>query len=148
MREMKIAIAALYRPEEYILHRRNGNKARGAVGLIGFFGGEREAGETFRRTAAREVGEETSLELSPEAFEPLSGMYKVISDRDNQPITIWAKVFQVLLPYGTVVKVKDPENDEVVAVSTPDIIQSHLGKGSLTPATERAFKDYIFKDFL
>ena len=98
MREMQVAIAALYRPEEYVMHRRNGNKNRGAIGLIGFFGGERKEKETFQKAVAREVAEETNLEFAPRQFEPISGMYKVISDRDNEPVVIWAKAFQVLFP--------------------------------------------------
>jgi len=144
MREMKIAITALYRPEEYVLHLRKGDKRRGTVGLAGFFGGQKKDNETYRKAAARGLSEETNLDLPLEKFEPMSGVYKVISDRDGKPIIIWSKLFRVLLPYGTHIEVTDQANDELMAAATPDIAQNYIDKGKLTPATERGFKEYLF----
>lgn len=111
MREMKIAITALYRPEEYVMHLRNGDKKRGAVRLIGFFGGSKK-------------DKETNLRLPEESLEAMSGVYKVISDRDEEAVAIWAKLFRVLLPYGITVEVAEHDKDELVALSTPDVIAS------------------------
>jgi len=148
MKEMKIGITALYRPEEYVMHLRKGDQRRGAVGLIGFVGGKKKPKETYRQAAWREMTEETSLKLPIDSLEPMSGVYKVISDYDNEEVAVWTKLFRVLLPYGTVIEATKPEEDEIVTASTPDIIEYYLGKGRLSPATERGYKDYLLQEIL
>lgn len=148
MREKKVAITAIYTPEEYTLHLRKGDRKRGAVGLIGFIGGEKEESETYREAAARELGEETTLQLPVEQFEPVSGVYKVISDRDNVPVIIWTKLFRLQLPFGVKIEATEPDIDEIVNIPTPDVVDHYLGTGKLTSATERAFTDYLLKDLV
>jgi|GEM_PF-2942664 len=148
MKEIKIGITALYRPEEYVMHLRKGDKKRGAVGLIGFIGGQKRPKETFRQAAWREMAEETNLRLPIDSLEPMSGVYKVISDRDNEEVAVWSRLFRVLLPHGTVIEAAKPEEDEIVTASTPDVIERYIGKGLLSPATERGYKDYLLKDIL
>lgn len=144
MPEMHISITALQRGDEYIMHLRNGDRRRGAVGLIGFFGGQIEKGESHRQAARRELRQETNLNLPDSEFE-LLGDVDVESDRDDQPVLIMAAVFKVALPIETVVVAKE-KRDKLVAATTQEVISSYVGKHRLTPATEKAFTSLILKD--
>jgi len=150
MKEMKIAMTALVRGGEYLMHLRNGDKSRGAVGLVGFFGGEIEPKDRSELAAAfRELKEETNIiseELEDLNFEDL-GFVDVTSDRDNEPVRILAHVFELKLPYDTDVRTRDPR-DELVVATNSEIKHDYLGQGRLSPATEMAFKELIMKGVL
>lgn len=144
--EMYISITALQRGDEYIMHLRNGDQRRGAVGLIGFFGGQLEKGESHRQSARRELRQETNLNLPASDFD-LLGDVDVKSDRDNHPVLIMAAVFKVSLPIETVVIARE-KRDQLVVATTQEILSDYVGKHRLTPATERAFTNLILKSEL
>ena len=56
---------------ELLLQRRDDIPGIVFPGRIGLFGGHVESGETFLEAVRREIREETTLDLSPEAFQPL-----------------------------------------------------------------------------
>lgn len=143
MTSMEIAITAVCRVDEYLMHLREGDKRRGAIGLIGFFGGELEAGEAAVEAARRELGEETNLDLHARAFYKLGPPVHVESDRGGQPLSVKAHVYKVLIPFGTKVETKDPRDTLVVANLVR--VKQHLENNELTPATAAAFEEFILK---
>lgn len=144
MREIEISLSALRQgDDEYIMHLRNGDKQRGAVGLIGFFGGSKEPGENDLQVARRELRQETNLHLPEADFEQI-GEVEVESDRDNEPVWIKASVFLVEIPDGTKVIAKE-KRDKIVIASVQDILHNYIGQHKLTPATEAAFNGIILK---
>jgi 8-oxo-dGTP pyrophosphatase MutT (NUDIX family) len=145
MREIKISLIALRRGDEYFMHKRSGDPARGAAGSIGFIGGEFEPKEdrTYLNAAIRETCEETGVILPADRIKKI-GKVTVNSDRDNQPARIKAVGFSADLPFDTEIALFDPR-DEPVTATTGEIIEEYLGKSILTPATEALFIRHIMK---
>ena len=66
----KVAGVALCLPDgRYVFQRRDQQPGLRSAGLLGFFGGGVEKGETFLQAALRELGEETSVKATAENLE-------------------------------------------------------------------------------
>jgi 8-oxo-dGTP pyrophosphatase MutT (NUDIX family) len=146
MKRIKIAIVALKRHDDYIMHLRQGDTSRGAIDLIGFFGGMVDEGEPAIEAAARELGEETNINLPTSKLKSL-GKVTVESDFDHQPVSVAASVFEAKLPKNTEVSFKhegelDEVEDEIVIANRAEI-NEFIKANKLTPATRAAFKELI-----
>lgn len=93
MKHYEIVATLVEQGDSYCFELRTG-ASNGAIGLLGFFGGKIEAGETEREAACREVREESNLSPQPEDLEPI-GELNVVSDRDNETITVHAQLFKL-----------------------------------------------------
>lgn len=79
----QVVVALLKLPTgEYVFQRRT-NDAPVNAGLIGFFGGHVEGGETFDEAVRRELKEETSLELEKLT---ISYVESFIVDREGEQV--------------------------------------------------------------
>ena len=136
MRSIEVSIGFIQRDDTYLLQRRPNTQNKGAAGLIGAFGGKIEIGETPLEAVCRELREETSLKPSTEDFKEL-GSVQVISDRDNMPVKIAAKVFSILIASETVFTAYE---GELVEMARDEI---HTNAHLLTPATRAAFEQLI-----
>ena len=128
-KKISIAMAALKQGDSYLLQLRGYDPHIGAAGLIGFFGGKLEAGETPLMAVCREIGEETSLVLDPAQGTEL-GVVEVSSDMYNQMIEVHATVFQFSVDEAIQVVAKE---GELVSMTR----QALTGQTDrLTPATK------------
>lgn len=136
MREMNIAIAMIRQGDEYLLQLRKGNPSIGATGLIGFFGGKLEPGESAATAVSREIGEETSLQTNPDDFSVV-GPIAVESDHGLQVVSILGTVFQIALPVGAEITAHE---GELVRIASDQV----LGRlHEMTPGTRQAFEKYV-----
>lgn len=104
--------------------------------MIGAFGGKVELDETPEQAVAREVSEETSLQVAPDDFEHL-GEVEVISDFNLEEVKVVAHVFITHIDGSD--KVTATEG-EVVTVTLNDI-PTYLNQ--FTPATKAVFENLI-----
>jgi 8-oxo-dGTP pyrophosphatase MutT (NUDIX family) len=65
MKRTEVVAAAIRNENTFFMQRRNGLNQKGAIGLLGFWGGKIEKGETIKEAGVRELGEETTLSLKP-----------------------------------------------------------------------------------
>ena len=136
MARVEVSIGFIRRDGTYLMQRRPNSKTVGAAGLIGLFGGTIEQGETPIEAVCRELGEETSLELSPEDFSYL-GHVSVTAYKADQPLAVEAEVFLTEVP----------TNCEVVALEGELIDMSRdearARVAELSPATVAAFEQFL-----
>ncbi len=136
MHELKISLGLIKQNEAYLLQRRRADPKLGAAGLIGAFGGKIEPGESSRAVAAREVGEETSLQLSLHDFKYL-GKVEVLSDRNLEEVKIIAQVYQTIIANTFEVIARE---GELVSMTLTEV---HQNISELTSATKALFKELI-----
>jgi 8-oxo-dGTP pyrophosphatase MutT (NUDIX family) len=132
MQKLEIVLGLIEQEDNFILQRRVNERHIGAAGLIGCFGGQIEKGESEAEAVARELSEETSLVTTPEDWKLLTDV-EVDSDRDNQPVRIYATAFLYTLVPGRAIHATDGEVVVVPKDNTTDI------EHELTPATRALF---------
>lgn len=136
MSETNIAIAMIQQGDEYLLQLRNEKPSVGAVSLIGFFGGKLEPGESAADAVAREVGEETSLQKSPDDFSVL-GTIDVESSSNPETDRIYGTVFHISLSAEADLIAHD---GELVRIAS-DQVSARLHE--MTSGTRQAFEKYV-----
>ncbi len=65
---LEIASVALVLPDGRLVFQRRDGNTKVSPNKVGFFGGKIEQGETPLEAIVREIGEETSLSVTPEQF--------------------------------------------------------------------------------
>lgn len=133
---MEIAIGLIEQGDNYILQRRSEDQRKGASGLLGFFGGQIDLGESSIESVSREINEETTLDTKPSNFTFL-GEVVVVSDRDLQPIDIHAYIFKTVIPISLSVVAKEGQAVFVSKVEAKRYLEY------MTPATKLCFEKYI-----
>ena len=88
---MNIAGVLLELPDKRFVLQRRDSKAPASPGLLGFFGGKIEAGETALQAAARELSEETTIEVAKLELKKLA-IYKI---PEPQPDFAGPKIFNL-----------------------------------------------------
>jgi 8-oxo-dGTP pyrophosphatase MutT (NUDIX family) len=136
MLQLEISLGFIKQGETYLLQLRRDDPKLGASGMIGAFGGKVEADETPEQAVAREVSEETSLQVVPGDFEHL-GEVEVISDFNLKEVRVVAHVYRTSIDAGT--KLLAIEG-EVVTIGLKNIV-NYLNQ--FTPATKAVFKNII-----
>jgi 8-oxo-dGTP pyrophosphatase MutT (NUDIX family) len=136
VRTIKIAMADLRQGDTHLLQHRNHDPSKAAAGLIGFFGGQLEAGESSEEAVSREIGEETSLQPSPEDFEHV-GPFETIMERDGEELKIVGEFFRHEVPPGVEVTAKEGDIVQIPA----NQLKAQIDK--MSPATVQAIKQYM-----
>lgn len=77
----QIALILLYLPDNKLVLQRRTKNAQHGAGMLGFFGGWVEDGETPTECIQREVHEETSLKIQPNGIKPL-GSFMLHADNN------------------------------------------------------------------
>lgn len=135
---IKVVICLVSRGNVFYFQHRNFKPEKGGADSIGCFGGAIENSESPETTSCREVAEETSLTPKLRDIECI-GNVQVIADKNLRQVGIDAKVYQLDLSTNINFKAKE---GQLVKMNLGEI-QQNLER--LTPATKKAFKDYILK---
>lgn len=136
---MNIAICILKQNNSYLLQRREFAREKGAIGLIGCFGGKIEPGEQESDAICREINEETSLLTMPADFEYV-GRVDVVSDHNLRTVSVSAAIFLLRIPPIQNVVANDgrllrlPKRDASATL------------GQMTTATRAAFEQFVLKE--
>lgn len=134
-KNIEIAMAVLRQGDSFMMQQRGFDKNIGAAGMIGFFGGKLEPGESPLQAVCREIGEETSLVLDPETG-TFQGEVDVPSDMYNQTIKVHANVFDFAVPEGIEATASD---GDLILMTAQELAEA---RSRLTPATA-AWLDHI-----
>lgn len=88
-----ISAILLTLPDGKIVFQRRGKDASVSPGLLGFFGGHVEEGETYDEAMIRELGEETSLDINALSWGFVQDFSPVIKTVKNVKIHLyWAEI--------------------------------------------------------
>lgn len=136
MRQVNIALGLIRQGDNYLLQFRNGDPKIGAAGLIGCFGGKIAEHEKPKRTAWREIKEETSLKPKQSDFNFL-GTVKVESDHQLEPVKVHAQAYEIIADAEALVEALE---GELVSMTKQEVIQR---KAELTPATRALFEEIL-----
>ena len=136
MRTIEVSIGLIEQDGTYLLQRRVGDPSKGAIGLIGAFGGKVEKGESPVEAVCRELSEETTLSPTTEDFK-LLGNVEVVSDRDLEPVKIMAHAFRLVIAPSQPVAARE---GEIVRFNRKEAEEN---SEHLTPATRAAFEHYM-----
>lgn len=139
MRTVDIVMTVIERDGSFILQLREFKASAGAGGLVGCFGGKIEPGEAPADAAARELGEETDLLVSPKQLRRL-GNVEVESDMAGEPVIVRAQIFSFSTPPGLSITARE---GGLVEYPRSQAVE-HLDK--MTPATKETFIKYILKE--
>ena len=93
MKHYEVVATLIDQGDNYCFELRVG-ASNGDYGLLGFFGGSVEEGEELLEAACREVREESNLTPQPDDLEFIREV-DVISDRDNQTITVHGRIYRL-----------------------------------------------------
>lgn len=139
MRHMHIALILIEQHGGYLLQRRGDDPQIGGAGLIGFFGGKIEAGESAEAAARRELREETSFDPEGHVFTHV-GEVQVHSDHKLETVHVTAQVYRLVL--DTAAKLEATEGVLVHIVA--DEVGEYLEK--MTTGTRACFETLVVQE--
>lgn len=135
MKELSVAAIAIKRGTLYFMQHREGDSNIGAVGLIGFFGGKIEENEEPEAAARRELEEEAHIVFPKEKLAKI-GQVVVMSDYNNEPVTIKMIIYEYELPLKAEFLAKEGK------VVTMTEREAFANINTLTPGTRAFFETY------
>lgn len=135
MRPIDIAMADIVQGDRHLLQLRNHDPNKPAAGLIGFFGGQREAGETYKQAVKRELHEETTLIIDENRLRVV-GSFTTTMQHDGKSLQIIGRCYRVEVPTDTDVKAKE---GEIVTMTTTDLAER---TAEMSPATKAVITKY------
>ena len=136
MREIKIAKCVIRQNDSFLLQLRDFEANKGAINLLGSFGGKIEEGETPIQAVVRELSEETNIVVDADELKEI-GNLRVQSDKNNEEAIILSTVFYLKLDDSFRVKSYD---GKVIRINKDEINNSAI---RMTPATKAAFEQLI-----
>lgn len=135
MRPIDIAMADIVQGDRHLLQLRNHDPNKPAAGLIGFFGGQREAGETYRQAVKRELREETTLVIDENRLRVV-GSFTTTMQHNGKSLDIVGRCYRLEVPIGTEIKAKE---GEIVTMTTTAL----TGRtAEMSPATKAVIIKY------
>lgn len=135
MREMRIVLGLIKQQDDYLLQLREGDPKKGAVNMIGCYGGKIEQGEKSLDAMQRELGEETTLKLPKDALKYL-GSVDVVSDHNLEPVHIFGEVFLTHIGEAHV----ESKEGSLVRLSKFQVGQR---LDEMTPGTRAVFEQFV-----
>jgi len=139
MRKLHIALCLIEQDGKYLMQLRDGDPKIGGAGLVGFFGGKIEDGETPAQAAHREMGEETTHVSKPQDFS-FVGEVNVISDHKLELVEVKAHVHKIVIDAAT--KLEAAEG-KLVSMTLQEVKDS---LDQLTTGTRAYFESFILQE--
>ena len=133
MREIRIAMADIVQDDTHILQLRNHDPNKAAAGLIGFFGGQLEEGESSEQALHRELGEETTADPRLGSLTKI-GPFAVTMEHDGETLEIVGDCYRLQMPLGTVVEAKE---GSIVTMTDAELLSR---TDEMSPATKEAIR--------